>query len=293
MSHIEGLDEAIGGDSSLSPEARTFSPVTTAFSTMQNLGQLDSAIGADVDLTPTTRTTGGIVQNSSLFQMVNAIDDAIGGDSSLTPVGRSFSPVGLAFSAMQNIDALDAAIGPNVTPAVRTNNPLSGSISLSENVDKVDSAIGSDSHLGASSLLSVTDSVNSNLASLAEAVESASTSVTASNITTSTVVDSVLVDEVAAVTWSISVQGNAEGDAPNKERFIYFCGHDGHNTGSGADAIVATGTKYGIVKMGSAITGLVVSVAHSGSAGAQVMELVVESTMAVDVSVSREPVPFA
>lgn len=119
----------------------------------------------------------------------------------------------------------------------------------------------------------------------------ARTETTATNVTTITTVDSVLVDTVAAVHWIVHIQGNAEGDAAKKEIYKITAGHDGHNTGAGADATAAFPDAFRI-KIGSSLSGLTVAVDVSGTGGSQVMRLRVSSTTAVDVRAIREVVLF-
>lgn len=107
-------------------------------------------------------------------------------------------------------------------------------------------------------------------------------------VTAATTIDSVNVDTVAAAKWIVHVQGNASGDAANKQVVEILATHDG--TGS-ADATATDYNVYAKLRMGS-ITGLSFSVDVSGTGAAQVMRLRVTSTMSADVRATREVIEF-
>jgi hypothetical protein len=113
-----------------------------------------------------------------------------------------------------------------------------------------------------------------------------------SNVTTVQTLDSVLVDDISVCKWTVMVEGNLLADAAKKRVVEILATHDGHINGAGADATDADHTTYAKLKMG-AITGLTFTVDVSGSGVAQVMNLKVVSTTAVDVRAVREIIATA
>ncbi|MHA1806201.1 MAG: hypothetical protein ACTSX2_01340 [Candidatus Thorarchaeota archaeon] len=107
------------------------------------------------------------------------------------------------------------------------------------------------------------------------------------NVTTIQVLDSILVDAASTCKWTVHCEGNLLADAA-KKRVVEILGtHDGHINGAGADATDTDYTVYAKLKMGN-IVGLTFTVDVSGSGVAQVMNLKITSTTAVDVRAVRE-----
>ena len=100
-----------------------------------------------------------------------------------------------------------------------------------------------------------------------------------------------VVDATAACKWIVHVQGNLVGDAAKKFVVEILSTHDGHNVSGGVDATQADDTQYAKLKVGN-ISGLSFIVDVSGVGAAQVMNLKVSSTTAVDVRAVREVVDF-
>lgn len=105
----------------------------------------------------------------------------------------------------------------------------------------------------------------------------------ADGVTTATTVDTVLVDNVVASHWWVHVE-EATPSAPKNAWEIYAT-HD--NIDGGADATTVDWTKFAKLKLGGAITGLVIDVVLAGAAAAQTMGLQVTSTTSVDVRAAR------
>jgi hypothetical protein len=161
------------------------------------------------------------------------------------------------------------------TPTYSSNNYVVDTTSLETAIGVLDAQLGT---------------TQSDLDTAELAILDAQTRTEAANITGATVIDSVNVDTVAAVKWMVYCEGNLLANAAKKQCVEVWATHDGHNNplaASGADATDTDYTVYAKLKMG-VITGLAFNVTQTGSAGAEVMNLVVSSTMAVDVVAVRE-----
>lgn len=287
--NLEALDAAIGADAAFSPVTRTVGQTSLSTSVYGNFEALDTVVGADSDLTPASRTSAQLDLAFSVYKNIDLLDAQIGADSNLTPLARTTGAVSVSQVVYQMVDSLDTAIGVDVTPETRANNPVVAANSSNANIDKLDAAIGADAQMTSTNYISTSNTIYQNLSALDAELQSGSANSSATNVTNQTIIDQVLVDNVAAVMWKVHVQGNSGADRANKETMVIWATHDGH---AGADANDADYAKYGIVKMGAAITGLSVVVTVSGTGAAQTMNIAVTSTMAVDVRMVRENLAF-
>jgi hypothetical protein len=105
---------------------------------------------------------------------------------------------------------------------------------------------------------------------------------TAAAVTTAATVDSVLVDNVDAVEWLVTC---TQASAPaNKFTVKIIALHDGS---TGADATEVDWNEFARLTTGSTISGLDFNVTLTGTAGAQAMNLRVNSTASVNVKIIR------
>ncbi len=173
------------------------------------------------------------------------------------------------------IGKLDGALGADVTSS---NFITPQDINL--NLDALDQELGANVSNGNAILAA--NSINGNLTALDGAISSALPSSNAVNVTTITVIDSVLVDSVKLAKWIIRIE---KVSAPvNNKSLELLATHDGTPS---SDASNTDSTQYAVLKLGTAIAGLVIDVVLSGVGAAQVMSLVVTSTDAVDVDAKR------
>ncbi len=132
------------------------------------------------------------------------------------------------------------------------------------------------------------DTLETSFATASAKLDRARTETAQSAVTTATTIDSALVDSVAACKWTVYVQGNATGDASNKQVVEILATHDGT---SAADATQTDYNVYAKLRIGN-LAGLQFSVDVSGTGSAQTMRLRVQSTTAVDVKATRELIAF-
>jgi len=99
---------------------------------------------------------------------------------------------------------------------------------------------------------------------------------------TASVVDSIVTKSDEAVKWSVSVRDTATPSICSMLEI--FAGHDGDSVN---DAVNHDWTEYAELDLNGGITGLGITVALAGTGAAQVMELSVSATAAVDIRVTR------
>jgi hypothetical protein len=273
-----------------------------------NITALDTAIDAVSGSLGAAVTDGNfILAANSLSANVQALDTELGANV----VDGNY--ILAANNINANITALDTAVdgvsdevgyintfigktaGNNDTDYTGTTYVADGD-SLLESIQKLDIALkaGFDGMVTSAGVWDVSTvfATTNNLAAatdiadaliiLDSALASSIVAATATNVTTATVVDSVLVDDVAAAKWLVSAY--LVGTPTRKQSMEVFAVHDGT---ASADATSADHTEYAKLRIGTAIPGFNVDVNVSGSGAAQVMNLTVSATNAVNVSVSR------
>ncbi len=160
------------------------------------------------------------------------------------------------------IGAIDAQVGTNVT------NIGTNTTNIGTNTTNIGTNTG-------------------NISDNADAILFGRTSTNLSNVSGSTTISVDLVDEVAAVIWSVYAQGETEGTAHLKYAGQIFATHDGHNTGAGDDATTVDFTVTTKLKLGN-LSGIDFDVVLSGAGGTQAIELNVASSTNANVTVIRE-----
>jgi len=135
------------------------------------------------------------------------------------------------------------------------------------------------------STISDNQTIKAALQELETALEDVQTVLSATGVTSVVTLDSVLVDDVLACEWYLVVYEDA---APTK-RNVYKI-HGAHNGHAGADATKADSTSFGILRLGSAITGLTIDVDVNGTTTSQTMRLRVGSTNATTFKAIRRKV---
>jgi len=251
--------------------------IHTASTSDDELGFLRSFIGkgAAGSESPSYASALVVTQNANLETAIGELDVVVDGNT--TDIGTNAG----AITNLQNEDGfIRTFVGKSAagseTPTYTSNGYISNGDTLEAAIGKLDNQIGIN-----------VGNINANASEIAQA----RTETQALNVTTLTTVDSVNCDVTAAVKWMVYVQGNLVGDAAKKFCIEVFATHDGHNVSGGADATQADDTQYAKLKVGN-LSGLDISIDVSGAGAAQVMNLKVVSTDAVDVRAVREVIDF-
>jgi hypothetical protein len=172
-----------------------------------------------------------------------------------------------------------------VLPQYTSNNHIADNDSLTVALGKIDNVLGA-AITATGNVISIGESVYDAIRSLDAWSAGVQVSKTNLGVTVQVIQDSALVDIAAHIKWTVNFR-----DASNNIRsVVYEVTHDGID--AGADATTTDENAFAIVRIGSAITGLVVSFVLTGVAGAQALELRVTSTTAVDVRSIREIIQF-
>lgn len=223
--------------------------------------------------TPTYSSNNYITDGDNLETAMGKLDVQVG--TNATDIGTNQTDI----TTLQNEDAfIRTFVGKTAsgseTPTYSSNNYISNGTSLETAIGALDTQVATNA-----------SGIATNVSDIAKARTEASQT----NVTTQVTLDSVNVDSYAAVKWVVHAHGNLSGDAALKNTIEILATHDGHNVSGGADATDTDYSIYSKLKMGN-ITGLSYVVDVSGTAGAQVMNLKVSSTMAADVRSIREVV---
>jgi len=270
-----------------------------------NLGGVDSDQFVDGDRILFTAITGS---NKNIFivtgtpgsgaTLVEDINLATAGDATFIQEGTS---AGFTFvfngtdwilisqGALTEIGFIQAYIGKptdgNVLPQYTSNNHIADNDSLTVALGKIDAVLGAAITVNGN-VISIGESVYDAIRSLDTWTAGVQVAAVQLGLTTQVILDSALVDIAAHIKWTVNFR-----DASNNIRtVVYEVTHDGID--AGADATTTDENAYAIVKIGSAITGLVVSFVLTGAAGTQALELRVASTTAVDARSIREIIQF-
>ena len=242
---ISALDSELGSNVSLG------NFVAPANKINQNIQALDAEIGANV-------TVGNhIAPANKINQNIQALDTQVGAE---LVVGNFIAANQSTNSA---ITALDAEIGANVV----SGNFVSGSNKINTNIQALDTQLGANV-INGGQILS-TNSTNANLQALDTALSLTTTATTVNNVSSIQTIDTVI---GRSAKWLVHVVDSATGTKAYSTE-VYAM----------TDGLTADFTRYGTLKLGTTIAGLVVSV----DLDAGTLRLRVASTGAVDVSARR------
>lgn len=147
-------------------------------------------------------------------------------------------------------------------------------------ISNLDGAIGSRAYTSTNVVVSgttVAAAISALDASLASSVAPSSVD----TVTTITTIDSVKVDDVSSAKWLYTISNVA---GTKKQTGEINAIHDGHGS---SDATFASFNEFGQIRVGDAITGLVIGVDVTGTGGTQTMIFTVTSTETVNVRATR------
>lgn len=248
----DSLEAAIGDlDAELGANVNVGNFVSPANSVNANIQSLDTEIGANV-------TAGNhISPANSVNANIQELDTQVGAELA---VGNFISAGQSTNSA---ITALDAEIGANVV----NGNFIFSAYKVNANIQALDTQLGA--NVLAGEYVAPTNSTNANIQALDTALATTSKQVDVNNVSSIQTIDSLVGD---AAKWLVRVE-----DAADPTR-VYAT-----EVYAVANGVTADFTRYGTLKIGTNIPGLVVSVdLDSGS-----LRLRVASTAAVNVSARR------
>lgn len=186
-----------------------------------------NAVGSE---TPSYSSTNQVSNGQALETAIGALDGAIGAD-----VGGSPNVVTAGNSVFGSISELDSAIGADVT----TGGTILAANTIQQNIQALDSAIGADV-TSSGSILS-TNTVNQNITAINNTVQSLTLTTTG----TDTASDTAPVG-VEMAKWLIKVEDS--GNVRAEEVFAI------------TDGSTVDFTRYGVLKLGSAVTPFSVAV---------------------------------
>lgn len=242
---ISSLDAEVGANVNLG------NFVAPANSVNANIQALDTEIGANVS------AGNHITPANSVNANIQALDTQVGAELA---VGNFISAGQSTNSA---ITALDAEIGANVVAG----NFVSPAAKVNANIQALDTQLGANVLVG--EYVNPTNSTNANIQALDTAVSTTSKQVDVNNVSSVQTIDSVTGD---AAKWLVRVEDVAD---PTR---VYAT-----EVYAVANGITADFTRYGTLKIGTSIAGLVVSVDLSAGS----LRLRVAATGAVNVSARR------
>lgn len=257
ISTNENLTAAVSAlDAQLGVNVNLGNYVNPAFTVDQNLQALDTAIGANV-------TTGGFITASNKVQQnIQALD---------THLGVQFAAgnfISLNQTVSGAVTALDAEIGPNVV----SGNFVAPAVKVNQNIQALDTALGAAVTNGGYILAS--NSTNQNVQALDAAVTAATLKTSVVNVTSIQTIDAAPAG-VTVAKWFVHVVDAADSTS------VYAT--EVYAVSNGVDSDF---TRYATLKLGSPITGLVVSVELLTGQ----LSLRVASTAAVNVEARRASV---
>lgn len=246
------LESAIGElDRVVGPNVNLGNFVSPANKVQENIQALDTQLGANVvagnHITPANSTNANIA----------ALDTQIGAE---LLVGN-FIAAGDALSTA--ITKLDNEFGPNVS----TGNFVTSSNKVNANLQALDTAIGAP--VTDSGVILSTNSANQNIQAIADELAETTQQATSSNVTSVVTVDSVTAD---GAKWLVRCELASD---PTR---VYSTEIFALSNGAAVDF-----TRYGTLRIGTAIPGLSVTADFSGGA----IRLRVASTGAVNVQARR------
>jgi hypothetical protein len=239
--------------------------VQSAQASLDELGFIRTFIGkatAGAE-TPSYASNNIVLAGTSLEAAVGALDTQIGA----TVAGNYIALNQTVFGA---VTALDTAIGANVV----TGNYILDTNKVQANISALDAAIGPNVSNG--TYILAANKVQANIAALDAAVGIATLTTTATNVTTTTTIDTAPVGATVAKWFIRCVQAADPANVYATE--VYALAND---------AVTASDfTRYGTLKLGISIPGLVITVGTSGGA----LILTVAAGAGVNVTARRASV---
>ena len=287
---IGDLDEEAGdtmafigkSEGNAMPTYTSATVVTQSGSLEAAVGELDAATGkvlgfigsAEGDTSPTYTSTDIVTQSNSLEAAIGELD-AAGGDM-------------LAF--------MGAAEG-DTAPTYGTTNAVTQSATLEAGISQLDLEVGYVmAFLGKAKgneapayttvkVVSQGSSLETAVSALDDLLGAAKKESTANAVTTQVVADSIIMEQELAAEWMIHVREVAN---PNNVYFTKVTAS--HNAAVALAATTADFTESAILEMGSPITGLTIGMDMevAGALNVRTMRLLIASTDAVDVTMTRE-----
>lgn len=194
-----------------------------------------------------------------------------GASGSVTPVYTEDNYIADGDSLAVAIDKIDVALRDAED---RIDN---ATVSLGINADGTMAAFSGTNYIDGANIVTALTLLDTAVA----AAEGDLVDASADNVTTATVLDSVSVDDETCALWIVNVQ-NTTGDK------FFSCHVFGqHNGTAAADATSADHNRSSILRAGGNPTGLSFDVVVNGAGATQTMDLVVNSTEAVNVRAAR------
>lgn len=222
----------------------------------QNIQALDTAIGPNV-------TTGGfILASNKVQQNIQVLDTHLGAEF------LAGNYISLNQTVSGAVTALDVAIGPNVVDG----NHILAATKVQQNIQALDSQIGPELTVG--EYFAAGDSTNVAVQKLDVAIAAATLQTSETNVTSVQTIDAAPVGATVAK-WFVRVE-DASDSTKVYATEVYAL----------SNGVTSDFTRYATLRIGTSITGLVVSV----DLNAGQLRLRVASTAAVNVTARRASV---